>query len=50
MAYRSRSLLSHRSAAQDNLRVVREQFADVVEPDDLRGVGRAPRAVADQLA
>ncbi|MFB9686778.1 MarR family winged helix-turn-helix transcriptional regulator [Amycolatopsis plumensis] len=38
-----------RSAAPDNLRTVREHFIDVVDPEDLRAVGRALRAVTDRL-
>ncbi|GAB3721688.1 MarR family transcriptional regulator [Amycolatopsis oliviviridis] len=38
-----------RRAAPDNLRTVRAHFVDVIEPEDLRAVGRAMRAVSDQL-
>ncbi|MEU4391849.1 MarR family transcriptional regulator [Kribbella sp. NPDC023855] len=36
-------------AARDNLKVVREGFVDVIDPADLRAVGRAFRAVTAQL-
>ncbi|WP_181776261.1 MarR family winged helix-turn-helix transcriptional regulator [Amycolatopsis pittospori] len=38
-----------RRAAPDNLRTVREHFVDVIEPDDLRAVGRAMHAVTERL-
>ncbi|WP_216214546.1 MarR family winged helix-turn-helix transcriptional regulator [Amycolatopsis aidingensis] len=38
-----------RRAAPDNLRTVREHFVDVIEPGDLRAVGRALRAVISRL-
>ncbi|MFC9257246.1 MarR family winged helix-turn-helix transcriptional regulator [Amycolatopsis thailandensis] len=36
-------------AAPDNLRTVRAHFVDVIEPEDLRAIGRAMRAVSEQL-
>ncbi|WP_037319104.1 MarR family winged helix-turn-helix transcriptional regulator [Amycolatopsis orientalis] len=38
-----------RRAAPDNLRTVREHFVDVIEPEDLRAVGRAMTAVTRRL-
>ncbi len=38
-----------RRAAPDNLRTVREHFVDVIEPADLRAVGRAMHAVTERL-
>jgi DNA-binding MarR family transcriptional regulator len=38
-----------RRAARDNLKVVREGFVDLIDPADLRAVGRALRAVTAGL-
>ena len=37
-------------AAVDHVAAVREFFVDVIDPDDLRAIGRAFTAIAEQVA
>jgi DNA-binding MarR family transcriptional regulator len=37
------------SAAADHVSAVRDLFVDVIDPEDLRAIGRAFRAVADRI-
>ncbi|WP_028925989.1 MarR family winged helix-turn-helix transcriptional regulator [Pseudonocardia acaciae] len=45
-----RGMRALRLAAPDNLRIVREYFVDVIDPEDLRAVGRAFGAVSSRLS